>query len=74
MTEDQITAALDQLAAHRDQIARLDAREATHYATMTGLLADRTARRPDRPSQPGPRGPRRLPARPGPALVAAQPR
>ena len=39
MTEDQITAALDQLAAQREQITRLDAREATHYATLTGLLA-----------------------------------
>ena len=33
MTEDQITAALDQLAAQREQITRLDTREATHYAT-----------------------------------------
>ena len=70
MTDDQITAALDQLAAQREQITRLDAREATHYATLTGLLAGLTAR-------PGPdpaRGrPRWLPARPRPVLVAAQP-
>ena len=70
MTDDQITAALDQLAAQREQITRLDAREATHYATLTGLLAGLTARPgPD----PAARGPRRLPARPGPVLVAAQP-
>ena len=29
MTDDPITAALDQLAAHREQITRLDTREAT---------------------------------------------
>ena len=44
MTDDQITAALDQLAAQREQITRLDAREATHYATLTGLLAGLTTR------------------------------
>jgi hypothetical protein len=43
MTEDQITAALDQLAAQREQITRLDTREATHYATLTGLFAGLTA-------------------------------
>jgi hypothetical protein len=42
MTDDQITAALDQLAAQREQITRLDTREAGHYATLTGRLADRT--------------------------------
>jgi hypothetical protein len=64
MTEHQITAALDQLAAQREQIARLDAREATHYATLTGLLAGLTARpapgpAPDDPdgNQPGPAPP-----------------
>ena len=46
MTEDQITAALDQLAAQREQITRLDTREATHYATLTGLFAGLTARPP----------------------------
>ena len=44
MTEEQITAALDQLAAQREQIARLDTREAAHYATLSGLLAGLTAR------------------------------
>ena len=55
MTDDQITAALDQLAAQREQITRLDAREATHYATLTGLLARLTARTgPDpAPDDPG---------------------
>ena len=43
MTDDQITAALDQLAAQREQITRLDTREATHYATLTGLFAGLTA-------------------------------
>ena len=38
MTDDQLTAALDQLAAQREQITQLDAREAGHYATLTGLL------------------------------------
>ena len=52
MTDDQITAALDQLAAQREQITRLDAREATHYATLTGLFAGLTARlSPDRAQQ-----------------------
>ena len=46
MTDDQITAALDQLAAQREQITRLDTREATHYATLTGLL-DRPPTGPD---------------------------
>src|SRR5205809_5951662 len=50
---------LDQLAAQREQITRLDTREATHYATLTGLLAGLTARTgpaPDDPSgyQPDP--------------------
>ena len=55
MTDDQITAALDQLAAQREQITRLDTREATHYATLTGLLAGLTARTgPDpAPDDPG---------------------
>ena len=44
MTDDQITAALDQLAAQREQITRLDTREATHYATLAGLLAGLTGR------------------------------
>ena len=44
MTDDQLTATLDQLAAQREQITRLDTREATHHATLTGLLAGLTAR------------------------------
>jgi uncharacterized protein (UPF0335 family) len=32
MTDDQITAAMDQLAAQREQITRLDAREASHLS------------------------------------------
>ena len=61
MTDDQITAVLDQLAAQREQITRLEAREATHYATLSGLFAGLTARlssdpAPDDPGgyQPGP--------------------
>ena len=53
MTDDQITAALDQLAAQREQITRLDTREATHYATLTGLLAGLTARPSLAPEDPG---------------------
>ena len=58
---DPITAIVDQLAAQREQVTRLDTREATHYATLTGLLAGLTARTgpdPDRDDpggyQPGP--------------------
>ena len=53
MTDDQITAALDQLAAQREQITRLDTREATHHATLTGLLAGLTARPGPDPDGPG---------------------
>jgi hypothetical protein len=53
MTDDQIAGALDQLAAQREQITRLDAREATHYATLTGLLAGLTARPGLAPEDPG---------------------
>ena len=56
MTDDQITAALDQLAAQREQITRLDAREATHYATLTGLLAGLTARTSPDPAPDDPGG------------------
>ena len=35
---DPITAALDQLAAHREQIGRLDEREAGHFATISARL------------------------------------
>jgi hypothetical protein len=56
MTDDQITAALDQLAAQREQITRLDTREATHYATLTGLLAGLTARTGPDPAPDDPSG------------------
>ena len=56
MTENQITAALDQLAAQREQIARLDTREAGHYATLTGLLAGLTARPAPGPARDDPGG------------------
>ena len=56
MTNDQITAALDQLAAQREQITRLDTREATHYATLTGLLAGLTACPGPDPAQDDPDG------------------
>jgi hypothetical protein len=56
MTDDQITTALDQLAAQREQITRLDTREATHYATLTGLLAGLTARTGPGPAPDDPGG------------------
>ena len=42
MTADPLTAALDQLAAHRESIGRLDAREAEHFASITGRLTQLT--------------------------------
>ena len=42
MTPDPLTAALDQLAAHHDQITQLDTREAGHYAAVTGQLTELT--------------------------------
>ena len=56
MTDDQLTAALDQLAAQREQITRLDTREATHYATVTGLLAGLAARPGPAPALDDPGG------------------
>ena len=44
MTPDPITAIVDQLAAHGEQLTRLDAREARHHATLTALLAALTDR------------------------------
>ena len=38
MSGDPITAALDQLAAHHEQIGRLDDREADHFATISARL------------------------------------
>jgi hypothetical protein len=39
---DPLTAALDQLAAHREHLSDLDAREAAHFTTLTGQLAQLT--------------------------------
>ena len=38
MTGDLLTAALDQLAAHREQLSGLDAREARHFASLAEQL------------------------------------
>jgi hypothetical protein len=38
MTHDPLTAALDQLAAHHEQLSALDAREARHFASLAGQL------------------------------------
>ena len=52
MTPDPLTAIVDQLAAHGEQLTRLDAREASHHATLTALLAGLTDRlTPDRAGQ-----------------------
>ena len=39
---DPITAVLDQLAAHREQVTRLDTREADHHAAVSRQLAELT--------------------------------
>jgi hypothetical protein len=39
-SNDPNTSLLDQLAAHREQLARLDAREAEHHAAVNGQLAE----------------------------------
>ena len=39
-SNDPITAIVDQLAAHAEQLTRLDAREAEHHAVTTTQLAD----------------------------------
>ena len=41
-SNDPIAAVLDQLAAHHEQITQLDAREAGHYAAVTGQLTELT--------------------------------
>jgi hypothetical protein len=67
---DPITAIVDQLAAHAEQLTRLDAREAEHHAAASGQLAELTGQaaatartvgehaaalaRLTAPSQPGP--------------------
>src|SRR5260370_29019234 len=38
MTHDPLTAALDQLAAHREQVGELDAREGRHFASLSEQL------------------------------------
>ena len=38
MTSDPLTAVLDQLAAHREQLTGIDAREARHFATLSEQL------------------------------------
>jgi hypothetical protein len=43
MTDDLLTAALDQLAAHREQISALDAREARHFASLSEQLTQLAA-------------------------------
>jgi hypothetical protein len=39
-SNDPITGLLDQLAAHREQVTRLDTREAEHHAAVSGQLAE----------------------------------
>ena len=41
-SHDPITAIVDQLAAHAEQLTRLDTREAGHHATLSGQLAELT--------------------------------
>jgi len=43
MTPDPLTAALDQLAAHHEHLSRLDAREASDFATVSGQLTQLTS-------------------------------
>ena len=42
MTSDPITAIVDQLAAHAEQLTRLDTREADHHAAASSRLAELT--------------------------------
>jgi len=39
-SNDPITGLLDQLAAHREQVTRLDTREAEHHAALSGQLTE----------------------------------
>jgi hypothetical protein len=41
-SNDSITAIVDQLAAHAEQLTRLDTRQADHHATVLGRLAELT--------------------------------
>ena len=47
-SNDPITAIVDQLAAHAEQLTRLDTRQADHHAAVSGRLAELTepGRRP----------------------------
>ncbi len=64
MTDDQITALLDQLAAFGEQLTRLDAREAGHYQALTAQIASLTGRLAQPPAADDPGG-----CQPGPAPV-----
>ena len=69
---DPITAIVDQLAAHAEQITRLDTRQAEHHAAVSGRLAELTEPgRRHRPRRTGARcrahpARRNQPDRPGP--------
>ena len=41
-SNDPITGLMDQLAAHREQVTRLDTREAEHFTAITGRLTELT--------------------------------
>ena len=41
-SNDPITGLLDQLAAYREQVTRLDTREAEHHTALSGQLAELT--------------------------------
>ena len=41
-SNDSITAALDRIAAYREQLTRLDIRETEHHAALSGQLAEVT--------------------------------
>ena len=41
-SNDPITAALQELAAHHEQLTQLDARETSHFATLTERLTELT--------------------------------
>jgi hypothetical protein len=43
MTADPLTAVLDQLAAHREQLTQLDDREAAHFTAVGERLTELTA-------------------------------
>ena len=59
---DPITAIVDQLAAHAEQLTRLDTREADHHAALRGQA--RRAHQPGRRHRPGSSGARCRPRPP----------